>query len=103
MLDLRFPHGAFRVSENELEKDFDGGRVVLAADNGEQAKTTDNPKGNKLIKASIMGVTVTINYNDDEPMKDWPSVREEIAKRRFNVHIWEEDPATAPAPEKPKT
>lgn len=99
-IDLQLPHAAFRVTENDIEKDYDGGRIVLIADNGEQAKTSDNPKGTKLVKAGIMSMTVIINYNEDEPMKDWPAVREEIAKRRFNVHIWEQDmvePAPVPA------
>lgn len=99
-IDLKFPHGAFRVTENDVEKDFDGGRIVLSADNGEQAKTTDNPKGTKLAKASILGVMVVINYNEDDPMREFPSTRDEVSKRRFNVHIWEE-PTTEPAAVKP--
>lgn len=98
-VDLKLPHGAFRLIENDVEKDYDGGRVVIQADNGDAAKTSDNPKGNKLAKDKIQGITIIINYMEDEAMKDWPAIREDIAKRRFNVHIWEqemEEPPTVP-------
>jgi hypothetical protein len=89
MIDLKTPAGAVRLEENDVEKDFDGGRVVLLADNGEKAKTAANPAGNALFEDGILGITVVISYRKDEPMRDWPSVREEIAKRRFTLHITE--------------
>jgi hypothetical protein len=93
VLDKTFPAGAFRVIENDVEKDFDGGRIVLAADNGEFAKTEANPAGDVLSEnEKIMSITLTINYRKDEPMREWPSVRDEIAKRRFNIRVWEETP-----------
>jgi hypothetical protein len=90
MIDFKTPLGALRVAENDVEKDFDGGRVALVADNGEQAKTETNPSGDALFEDKILGISVVINYRKDEPMRDWPSIREEIAKRRFTLHITEE-------------
>jgi hypothetical protein len=90
-IDLTLPLGALRLTENDVEKDFDGGRIVLTGDNSEAAKTPSNPSGDKLTEdLKIMAVSVVINYRKDEPMRDWPSIREDIAKRRFSIRIWEE-------------
>jgi hypothetical protein len=94
MIDITTPAGAFRLTENDVEKDFDGGRIVLVADNGDQAKSPANPAGDALSEdAKITGITVVINYRKDEPMRAWPSLRDDIAKRRFTVRITEEPQA----------
>ncbi len=94
MVNFKSPPGALRVQENDIQKNYDGGRIVLVGDNGEQAKTPGNPSGTQLSKEFDLGqITVMLNYLADEPMRDWPEKRAEIAARRFTLHITEEKPA----------
>lgn len=88
---LKTPKGSLRVTENDIERPYDGGRIVLVADNGEFAKTADNPSGDKLSEdMKIMGITVIINYRKDDPMKEWPSTKEDMEKKRYVLTITEE-------------
>lgn len=79
-LKLKLPVGAFRITENDIDMDADGGRIVL---------TADAPALGELVEAPnfITQVTVVINYRKDEPMKAYPNRREDRAKRRFSVEI----------------
>lgn len=74
--------GALRLQENDVNMDADGGRVVLVADATTLPK--DLAKGEDL-----SNITIVLNYREDEPMKKWPTTREDRAKRRFRVVIEE--------------
>jgi hypothetical protein len=87
-IDLTTPLGALRLVENDIAKNFPGGRVVLVADNGEFAKTPTNPDGDQLSEdMKIMGITVIINYRKNEAMADWPQSAEEISDARFTLNL----------------
>lgn len=81
-LKLKLPIGAFRVTENDVDMDTNGGRIVLTADAPALGDMQEAPH-------FITQVTVTINYRKDEPMKAYPNRREERAKRRFSLEIEE--------------
>ena len=72
-----------RCQENDIQMDYDGGRVVLVAD--------APALGDELVEgAEKLGqVTVVLNYRRDDPMAKWPIVREERARRRFRITISE--------------
>lgn len=74
---------SIRLQENDVNMDADGGRIVLVAD------VSSLPK--ELTKGEdLTNITVVLNHREDEPMKKWPTTREERAKRRFRLVITEE-------------
>lgn len=81
-LKLELPIGSLRVTENDIDMDADGGRIVLTADAPALGELQEAPH-------FITQVTVVINYRKDEPMKEYPNRREERAKRRFSLTIEE--------------
>lgn len=90
-IDLTTPAGALRLIENDIEKNFPGGRIVLVGDNGPDAKTAANPDGDQLSEdMKITQVTVLINYRKNDAMVDWPRTADDQRTRRFTLHITEE-------------
>ena len=77
-LILETPIGALRTQENDVEMDYDGGRVVLVAD----AQTFGR-------KSDLQQVTAVLNYASDEPMRAWPTSRQDRADRRFTLLVVE--------------
>jgi hypothetical protein len=81
------PEGAVRLQINDVELDADGGRVVLVADN------SDASGGDALSEdQKVMQVSLIINYRKDEPMRIWPSLRPEIAAKRYTITVTEAAP-----------
>ena len=80
MLDTGF---VLRCQENDVQMDYDGGRIVLVAD--------APALGDELVEGpeKLAQVTVVLNYRRDEPMMRWPVVREDRARRRFRLQITE--------------
>ncbi|MDB4948901.1 MAG: hypothetical protein JWM27_1550 [Gemmatimonadetes bacterium] len=74
------PLDAFRLQENDLNMDYDGGRVVLV---GEQ-------DGALEAATEVQGATLVLSYRRDEPMRRWPLSREDRARRRFTVLVLED-------------
>jgi hypothetical protein len=78
-LILGTPAGALRTQENDVEMDYDGGRVVLTADSQVFGRKSD-----------LQQMTLVLNYSEDEPMREWPTSRQERAERRFTALILED-------------
>lgn len=77
------PEGSVRLTENDVEQDADGGRIVLVA---------DAPSlGNDFVEGEekVSNITLVINYRRDDPMRKWPATREDRARRRFTVNVKE--------------
>lgn len=77
------PEGAVRLTENDINMDANGGRVVLVADARDLG--VDIVEGDE----KLAQVTVVLNYRMDEPMAKFPVTREDRAKRRFTLTLTE--------------
>ena len=66
-----------RVSENDVEQRFDGGRVVLAVNVVPGSKLYEDEK--------LSGLTVLLNFRADEPMRSWPVTR--VEKERYEYQV----------------
>lgn len=94
-IDLTTPLGALRVQENDFQRNFEGGRVVLVADNTDPNKPANTPDLDLLSEdMKIQGITIIINYRKNAAMADWPQTPEELAARRFTLNIKEVVPDT---------
>jgi hypothetical protein len=84
--DLLFqtPKGVLRLTENDINMDADGGRVVFTADANDLG--VDVVEGDE----KLAQVTVVLNYRRDKPMEKYPITREDRARRRFTLSIREE-------------
>lgn len=78
ILQLSTKADAIRLQENDVEMDSDGGRVVLVADSAVLGRKSD-----------LQQLTVVLNYVDDEPMRSWPTTRQERQDRRFALLVIE--------------
>lgn len=68
-----------RVTENDIEAPYDGGRVVLTAN---VTLGTDLFEEQKL-----SGVTCMLNYRLDKAMAQWPATRAEKEKYEYEIVI----------------
>lgn len=89
-IDITTPLGALRLIENDITRNFEGGRIVLVADNSDPDKPQNTPNLDLLSEdMKITQITVMINYRKNAAMVDWPASPEEIKARRFTLHIAE--------------
>lgn len=97
-IDITTPLGALRVTENDFPKAFEGGRVVLVADNSDPSKPANTPNLDLLSEdMKIQQITVIINYRKNAAMEDWPREGVDAADRRFTLNIKEVTPAASTA------
>lgn len=98
-IDITTPLGALRVTENDIGKSFEGGRLILIADNSDPAKAPNTPNLDLLSEdMKIQQITVIINYRKNAAMEDWPREgAEDISTRRFTLNIVEVPPAASTA------
>jgi hypothetical protein len=101
-IDITTPLGVLRVIENDFPRDFEGGRIVLVADNSDPAKPSNTPNLDLLSEdMKIQGITVIINYRKNAAMADWPAVGSDGGEpRRFTLNIKETPASTATAAKK---
>jgi hypothetical protein len=100
-IDITTPLGCLRVVENDFQKDFEGGRIVLVADNSDPARPSNTPNLDLLSEdMKIQGITVIINYRKNAAMADWPALGGDAEPRRFTLNIKEVPASTAAAAKK---
>lgn len=80
-----------RCTENHVEDDSDGGRVLL------QMIVEPHVKPD-----AILGANIVLGYERDDPMRAFPTTREEKQDRWYKVTIEEESPIPAPPPPEPE-
>lgn len=90
-IDITTPLGALRLTENDVTRNFEGGRVVLIADNSDPDKPQNTPDLDLLSEdMKIVQITVMISYRKNAAMQDWPQLgTDENKARRFTLHITE--------------
>lgn len=77
------PAGALRLTENDVEAAFDGGRIVFSLASGALAEVLFDEE-------KVTGVTAMINFRKDEPMRKFPATRVEREAKRYTLLLVEE-------------
>lgn len=72
------PVDSVKLTDNDRERDEDGGRIGLVAD------STDK----RMLKEDLREATLMLNYAEDEPMEIWPFKRGERAEARFTIVVF---------------
>lgn len=88
-LIYKTPKGFAKCIDNDIEQDADGGRVTITAQDQFQIPGS---KESMYDDQKLLAASVVLNFRKDEPMEVFPRTREEKARRRFTVEIYEEEP-----------